>query len=63
MKKVTGFLVNVKKEDISSVHLTGVIRRFYRDEKLFFVVDKNRWGAFVTDVYNKLGLLVHFNCR
>ena len=63
MKKVTCFLFDASKDDFCSAELRGLVRMFYRNGFLYFVVDKNRFADFVDDMYYKYGLLVYMKCK
>ena len=63
MKKVTCFLFDASKDDFFSADLRGLVRMFYRNGFLYFVVDKNRFADFVDDMYYKYGLLVYMKCK
>lgn len=62
MKKVTCFLPNGSKDDVFAAGLSGLVRMFYRNGDLYFVVDKNRFGQFVDDMYYKYGFYVCVKC-
>jgi len=63
MEKVTCFLPDVSKDDVFAAGLSGLIRMFYRNGNLYFVVDRNRFGAFVDDMYYKFGFHVYVKCK
>lgn len=63
MEKVTCFLLDGSKDDVNPACLTGLVRMFYRNGNLYFVVDKNRFAAFVDDMYYKFGFHVYMKCK
>lgn len=63
MKKVTCFLPDISKDEVCASALRGLLRMFYRNGNLYFVVDKNHFGAFVDDMYYKFGFLVCVKCK
>lgn len=62
MKKVTCFLPYGSKDDVCAAGLRGLVRMFYRNGYLYFVVDRNRFGDFVDDMYYKFGFHVFVKC-
>lgn len=62
MKKVTCFLPHGSKDDVCAAALRGLVRMFYRNGDLYFVVDQNRFGDFVDDMFYKFGFHVWVKC-